>query len=64
MHQEKDGPNCENDAVDVVSSSDDPLTELDVESCMIFFFCFINICGNMLTTKKAMNGFKNFRFVC
>lgn len=38
MHQEKVGHNYEDDAVDVVSSNDDPLTELDVESCMFFSF--------------------------
>lgn len=37
MHQGKVGHNYEDDAVDVVSSNDDPLAELDVESCMISF---------------------------
>ncbi|VDK87559.1 unnamed protein product, partial [Litomosoides sigmodontis] len=47
INQEKDGPNCEDDAVDVVSSSDDPLAELDVES----------------SVKKATGGFGNRRKV-
>uniref|UniRef100_A0A158Q7H3 C2H2-type domain-containing protein n=1 Tax=Elaeophora elaphi TaxID=1147741 RepID=A0A158Q7H3_9BILA len=44
MHQGKIVPdNYEDDAVDVVSSNDDPLTELDVESCV----------------KKTSDGFEN-----
>ncbi|CAG9534052.1 unnamed protein product [Cercopithifilaria johnstoni] len=45
MHEGKVGHNCEDDAVDVVSNNDDPLTELDVES----------------SGKKATSGFENRR---
>ncbi|VDO74775.1 unnamed protein product [Onchocerca flexuosa] len=36
--QEKVEHNYEDDAVDVVTSNDDPLTELDVESCTVSSF--------------------------
>lgn len=37
MHQGKVEHNYEDDAVDVVSSSDDPLTEIDIETCTVAF---------------------------